>query len=46
MTLATEKNGNELTARLSGKLNTLTASELSALLNKELGGVQALTLGF
>lgn len=46
MTLTTEKNGTALTVRLSGELNTLTAPELSALLNKELAGVQALTLDF
>ena len=46
MTLTTEKNGTALTVRLSGKLNTLTAPELTALLNKELGGVNALTLDF
>ena len=46
MTLTTEKNGTQLTVRLSGELNTLTAPELSALLNKELTGVQNLTLDF
>ena len=46
MTLTAEKNGTALTVRLSGELNTLTAPELSALLTKELGGVQALTLDF
>ena len=46
MNLTTEKNGTELTVRLSGELNTLTAPELSALLDKELDGVQALTLDF
>ena len=46
MTLTTEKNGTNLTVRLSGELNTLTAPELSGLLDKELGGVQALTLDF
>ena len=46
MKLSSEKNGTNLTVRLSGELNTLTAPELSALLNKELGGVQALTLDF
>ena len=46
MTLTTEKNGTALTVRLSGELNTLTAPELSALLNQELGGVKALTLDF
>ena len=46
MTLTTEKNGTALTVHLSGELNTLTAPELTALLNKELGGVNALTLDF
>ena len=46
MTLTTEKNGTQLTVHLSGELNTMTAPELSALLNKELNGVQALTLDF
>ena len=46
MTLTTEKNGTQLTVRLSGELNTQTAPELSGLLSKELDGVQALTLDF
>ena len=46
MTLTTEKNGTQLTVRLSGELNTLTAPELSALLSKELTGMQNLTLDF
>ena len=46
MELTTNKNGTELTVRLSGELNTLTAPELSALLDKELGGVHSLTLDF
>ena len=46
MTLTTEKNGIQLTVHLNGELNTLTAPELSALLNKELAGVQNLTLDF
>ena len=46
MTLTTDKNGSNLTVHLSGELNTMTAPELSQLLNKELGGVQALTLDF
>ena len=46
MTLTTEKNGNTLTVRLSGELNTLTAQDLSALLDKELGGMQTLILDF
>ena len=46
MKLTPQKNGTNLTIHLSGEMNTLTAPELSALLDKELGGVQALTLDF
>ena len=46
MTLTTDKNGSQLTIHLSGELNTVTAPELSALLDKELGGVKTLTLDF
>ena len=46
MKLTTDKNGAELTVHLSGELNTLTAPELSALLDKELDGVEMLTLDF
>ena len=46
MELKTEKNGTELTVALSGELNTLTAPELSALLDAELPGMQVLTLDF
>ena len=46
MTLTSEKNGTQLTIHLNGELNTLTAPDLSTLLNKELGGVQTLTLDF
>ena len=46
MELTTQKNGNELTVRLSGELNTLTAPKLAALLEKELDGVEDLTLDF
>ena len=46
MTLTTEKNETRLAVSLSGELNTLTAPELTALLARELGGVQALTLDF
>ena len=46
MTLTTDKNGTNLTVHLSGELNTMTAPELTALLNQELGGVKALTLDF
>ena len=46
MTLTKEKNANELTVRLSGELNTLTAPDLSALLDSELDSVHTLTLDF
>ena len=46
MEFKTQKNGNELTVSLIGELNTLTAPELSALLDTELPGVQSLTLDF
>jgi anti-sigma B factor antagonist len=46
MKLTKEKNGSDLIVRLSGELNTLTAPELSALLDQELGGVQSLILDF
>lgn len=46
MELKSQKNGAELTVFLSGELNTLTAPELSALLDRELPGAQSLTLDF
>ena len=46
MILNTEKNGNALTVRLSGELNTLTAQDFSNLLDKELDGIQTLILDF
>ncbi len=46
MKLTTEKNGAELTVRLNGEVDVNTAPELSAYLDKELPGVQALTLDF
>ena len=46
MNLTTEKNRNDLTVRLSGELNTLTAPELKELLSEELSGVKNLTLDF
>lgn len=46
MKLTPQKNGTALTIHLSGELNTLTAPELTALLDKELGGVTTLTLDF
>ena len=44
--LTPQKNGEELTISLEGELNTLTAPELSALLEKELPGMRLLTLDF
>lgn len=47
MELTTEKNGTDLTVKLSGELNTQTAPELAALLGKEVtDGVQKLTFDF
>ena len=46
MKLTTEKNGTELIVYLSGEVNTQTAPELAALLDKELPGVQSLILDF
>ena len=46
MTLTSDKNGTKLTVHLSGELNTMTAPNLTALLDKELGGVKELTLDF
>ena len=46
MNLTTEKNGAELTVHISGEVDTNTAPELSACLDEELPGVQALTLDF
>ena len=41
-----EKNDSEMTVFLSGELNTVTAPELSAFLDRELPGVQNLRLDF
>lgn len=46
MELTTEKNGTDLTVKVSGEVNTVTSPELSALLDKELPGVETLTLDF
>ena len=46
MKLGTNKDGNNLTVQLSGELNTLTAPELSSLLDNELNGVEKLILDF
>ena len=44
LNMKTEKNGSEMTVFLSGELNTVTAPELGALLDRELPGVQKVTL--
>ena len=44
MELTANKNGAELTIGVNGEINTVTAPELSALLEKELPGAQELTL--
>ncbi len=46
MELTANKNGADLTVSVNGEVNTMTAPELSALLDKELPSVQALTLDF
>ena len=46
MELTANKNGAVLTVSVNGEVNTMTAPELSALLDKELPGVQTLTLDF
>ncbi|MBQ9021820.1 MAG: STAS domain-containing protein [Eggerthellaceae bacterium] len=46
MELTTNKDGAKLTISVNGEVNTMTAPELSALLKKELPGVQELTLDF
>lgn len=46
MELKTAKAGAELTISLNGELNTLTAPELSALLDAELPGIEKLVLDF
>ena len=46
MELHTEKNGTELTIRLSGELNTLSAPDLSALLEAEMPGMTLVTFDF
>ena len=46
MEITKEKSGTELTAHLSGELNTLTATDLSDFLDAELDGIQTVTLDF
>ena len=44
MTIAKQQNGTTLTLALEGRLDTMTAPELEAELNKSLGGVDRLIL--
>jgi len=46
MTINKEKNGNELTIHLEGRLDTVTAPELEKELTAEMGGADAVTLDF
>ena len=46
MTITKQKNGSALTLRLEGRLDTITAPELEAVLKEELGGVEDLTFDF
>ena len=46
MKLTTKKNGIQLTVFLSGELNSVSAPELSALLDREMAGMQTLVLDF
>lgn len=44
MEIINVKNGNALTLRLLGRLDTITSPELEAVINTELDGVKELTL--
>ena len=46
MTITKKQNGNELVISLEGRLDTMTAPELEAELNKDLNGVDSLVLDF
>ena len=46
MTITKNLNGTALEIALEGRLDTMTAPELEAELNKELGGADSLTLDF
>ena len=43
MNIQQEKNGNQLTVALEGRLDTMTAPELEAALKEALNGVEELT---
>ena len=46
MTITKELNGTELKIALEGRLDTMTAPELEAELNQNLGNAESLTLDF
>lgn len=46
MTITKNQNGTALEIALAGRLDTMTAPELEAELNKDLGGADSLTLDF
>ncbi len=46
MTITKNLNGTALEITLAGRLDTMTAPELEAELNKDLGGADSLTLDF
>ena len=46
MTISKTQNGSVLEIALEGRLDTMTAPELEAELNKDLGGADSLTLDF
>ena len=46
MTIAKELNGADLKISLEGRLDTMTAPELEAELNKSMAGAESLTLDF
>ena len=46
MTITKEQNGTELKIALEGRLDTMTAPELEAELNKDLGNAESLTMDF
>ena len=46
MTITKKQNGTSLEIALEGRLDTMTAPELEAELNKSLGGADSLTMDF
>ena len=46
MTITKNVNGNDLVIALEGRLDTMTAPELEAELNKSMGDAETLTLDF